>query len=55
MNFFWGRWKLVDMPLSPLGSAADRAGEHAYKDPVETGLSVVSERDEVYFRLRYTF
>jgi hypothetical protein len=30
-------------------------GQNAYKDHVETGLGVVRDRDEFFFRLRYSF
>jgi hypothetical protein len=55
MNFFFGRWQTVDMPIQGLGTVGGESGKLAYQESVENGLSVVRERDEVYLRLRYTF
>jgi len=56
MNFFFGRWQTVDMPIQGLGTVSGaEAGKLAYQESVENGLSVVRERDEIYLRLRYTF
>jgi hypothetical protein len=55
LNFFFGRWQTVDMPIQGLGTVAGESGKLAYQESVENGLSVVRERDEFYLRLRYTF
>jgi hypothetical protein len=56
LNAFWGRVQQVEAPLLPLGTAgAAGAGlgqQHAY---VENGLSTIRDRDELFFRIRYTF
>jgi hypothetical protein len=55
MNFFWGRWQVADMPLQGLGAVGNEVGKNAYKVPVENGLAVVRNNDEVFLRIRYTF
>jgi hypothetical protein len=55
MNFFFGRFETVDMPIAPLGVIGTEAGHKAYQDGAENALAVVRERDEAYVRLRYTF
>ncbi|MCX5740676.1 MAG: hypothetical protein NTZ61_19680, partial [Proteobacteria bacterium] len=55
MNFFFGRFETVNTPIAPLGVIGTEAGRDAYKDGAENALAVVRERDEAYFRLRYTF
>jgi hypothetical protein len=55
LNFFFGRWQTVDMPIQGLGTLGGESGRLAYQESVENGLSVVRERDEFYLRLRYTF
>jgi hypothetical protein len=55
LAMFMGRQQLVDMPTNPIGGAQNRTGPHAFKDPVENGLSPIRDRDEVFLRLRYTF
>jgi hypothetical protein len=54
MAFFWGRTQDFD-PLSMPRALGNRVGQNAYRDHVETGLGVVRDRDEFFFRLRYTF
>src|SRR5690606_26529329 len=54
-NFFFGRQQLVDSAVSELRAGTNRTGAHAYKDPVENGLSPLRDRDEIYMTLRYTF
>jgi hypothetical protein len=54
MNFFFGRYQRRTPYLMPT-AIDNRVGRHAYQDFVEPGLSVVRDRDEVNFRLRYTF
>jgi len=55
MNFFFGRFQTVDMPIHGLATIGGESGALAYQESVENGLAVVRERDEVYLRLRYTF
>ncbi|MEB2345437.1 MAG: hypothetical protein OZ948_11915 [Deltaproteobacteria bacterium] len=55
LNFFFGRWQTVDMPIQGLGTVGGESGKLAYQESVENGLAVVRERDEFYMRLRYTF
>jgi len=55
VNAFFGRISLNEMPINEVGPASNRQGQHAYSDGVENGLSLVRDRDEVFFRLRYTF
>jgi hypothetical protein len=55
MNFFYGRFERVDIPIAPLGVIGTEAGHMAYEDGAENALAVVRERDEAYLRLRYTF
>ena len=55
MNFFFGRFQTVDMPIQGLGTVGGESGRLAYQESVENGLAVVRERDEFYMRLRYTF
>src|SRR5262245_56458742 len=54
-NYFFGRGQLKDMPVRGYAPSSLRAGENLYKDGVENGLSLIRHRDEVFFRLRYTF
>ena len=54
MNFFYGRSQQRVPYLNP-PAIGNRVGSHAYKDFVDPGLTVVQDRDEFYFRLRYTF
>jgi hypothetical protein len=55
LNYFWGRQQWVDSPVNDLHAGLDRTGSHAYQDSVQNGLSVLSNRDEVYMTIRYTF
>ena len=54
MALFWGRSQSFDM-LSMPRALGNRVGTNAYQDHVETGLGVVRDRDEFFFRLRYSF
>jgi hypothetical protein len=54
-NYFFGRGQLKAMPVRGFAPAVLRAGENLYRDGVENVLSPIRHRDEVYFRLRYTF
>jgi hypothetical protein len=52
---FWGRDQTTTPPITTVGSPPFRAGAWANTDFVENGLSPIRERDEIFFRLRYTF
>jgi hypothetical protein len=54
-NYFFGRGQLKDMPVRGFAPTSLRAGENLYKDGVENVLSLIRHRDEIFFRLRYTF
>jgi hypothetical protein len=51
---FTGREQFRRMSLEPT-NLSSRAGQHAYTEVVENGLSAVRDRDEVFLRIRYTF
>jgi hypothetical protein len=51
---FWGRYQSKQYPLNPL-SLDNQAGKDSYSTWVENGISVVRQRDEAFFNLRYTF
>ena len=55
LGFFFGRTELTDMAVNPIGPTSNRIGPDAYKNAVETGIALVRDRDEIFFRLRYTF
>jgi hypothetical protein len=55
INLFWGRGELRDMPVRGFAPSVNRADDHIYKDGTENVLSVIRNRDEAYFRLRWTF
>jgi hypothetical protein len=52
---FWGRWYSNNMPVNPFATVTQQTGQNAYTTFTEPGLSVIRDRDEAYFRLRYTF
>jgi hypothetical protein len=54
-SLFMGGQQLVEMPVNGIAPAGARAGNNAYMDGFEPGLSVVRDRDEVWMTLRYTF
>jgi hypothetical protein len=54
-NYFFGRGQLKSMPVRGFAPAISRAGENRYRDGVENVLALIRHRDEVFFRLRYTF
>ena len=54
LAFFYGRWQGRTPFLMP-NALSNRVGSGAYTDHVENGLSVVRDRDEFFFRIRYTF
>ena len=43
------------MQVRAFAPTSTRAGSNAYKDGVENVLTQIRNRDEAYFRLRYTF
>jgi hypothetical protein len=51
---FWGRYQSKQYPINPL-SLDNQVGRGAYTNWVDNGISVVRQRDEVFFNLRYTF
>ena len=52
---FMGREFLVDMQNNGIGPPGNRLGDNAYKNSTPAGLGIVRDRDEVFFKLRYTF
>jgi hypothetical protein len=54
-NYFFGHPQLKSMPVRGFAPASNRAGADTYKDGVENVLTAIRHRDEVFFRLRYTF
>jgi hypothetical protein len=52
--FFWGAVKYTDMPLANL-TLGNRGGSRPYENGTYNGIGIVRERDEIFFRLRYTF
>ena len=50
-----GREFLVDMATNGIGPPGNRLGDNAYKNSTPAGLGIVRDRDEVFFKLRYTF
>jgi hypothetical protein len=52
---FLGKWRGQAMPLNPIATVDQQTGKDAYQTFSEPGLSLIRDRDEVYFRLRYTF
>jgi hypothetical protein len=55
VNWFYGRFEQRDIPLNPISSVDTQVGADAYHQGVENALAVVRDRDEVFFRLRYTW
>jgi len=51
---FAGRWKRFDRSIAEVGTG-NRIGRHRDASWTEPGLSAIRERDEIFFRLRYTF
>jgi hypothetical protein len=52
---FWGREQTATPQIAGVGDPPFRAGAFYDTDFVESGLSPIRERDEVFFRLRYTY
>jgi hypothetical protein len=55
VNWFFGSPELRSNPLLPVSRVSTQVGHHAYQQGVENALAVVRDRDEVFFRLRYTW
>jgi hypothetical protein len=58
MAYFFGKPDYTDQPLTgiaPAGNASDRDSDHLYKSRRNGGLAIVSDRDEIWARIRYTF
>ena len=53
--WFFGRPDLRPMPINEISPAVNRAGRNAYRNAVDNGLSGVSQRDEIYLKLRWAF
>jgi hypothetical protein len=54
MAFFFGRYQEREPFIMPQ-ALGNRTGSNQYVDFVENGLAVVRDRDEFFFRFRYTF
>jgi hypothetical protein len=54
-NWFFGRFEMRDNWVNPVSSVDTQVGEDAYHQGVENALALVRDRDEVFFRLRYTW
>jgi hypothetical protein len=52
--FFMGRFQRRELPLNQL-SLGNQRGRHSYYSHTEQALAQVRDRDEVFFKLRYTF
>jgi len=52
---FLGRYRGQTMALNPIATPGQNTGGDAYKTFYTPGLSVIKDRDEAYFKLRYTF
>jgi hypothetical protein len=55
MSWFFGRGEFVPMPVRGFAPDANRAGPNAYQDGVTRLLNLISRRDEIWMRLRWTF
>jgi hypothetical protein len=55
VNWFFGEAQLRANPLLPVSTVDTQVRHHAYQQGVENALAVVRDRDEVFFRLRYTW
>ncbi|RIL00796.1 MAG: hypothetical protein DCC71_18630 [Proteobacteria bacterium] len=54
-NWFFGRFEMRDIPVNQVSRIDTQVGEDAYRQGVENALALVRDRDEVFFRLRYTW
>jgi hypothetical protein len=55
MLYFFGRTQLVDMPVRDIAPATNRVGPDAYKNGVDSDLSLIRKRDELFMRVRWSF
>jgi hypothetical protein len=55
VNWFFGNTELRSNQLLPVSAVDNQVGKDAYHQGVENALAVVRDRDEVFFRLRYTW
>ncbi len=56
VNSFFGRFQKREAALVPIGVAGNGGGgQGAHKSWTEQGLSLVRDRDELFFRARYSF
>jgi hypothetical protein len=55
LNFFFGRRRLIDMPVREFAPAGNRAGDDAYKSGVDNAISTFRDNDEIWLKLRWTF
>ncbi len=56
VNSFFGRFQKREAALVPIGVAGNGGGGRgAHKSWTEQGLSLVRDRDELFFRARYSF
>ena len=55
VSFFFGKSEFVPMPVRGFAPDANRAGPNAYNDGVTRLLNLISRRDEMWMRLRWTF
>jgi len=51
---FWGRFQSKQYPITP-SSLENHVGDGSYRAWVENGIAPVRDKDEVFFKLRYTF
>jgi hypothetical protein len=52
---FFGRWYSNNLAVNSFADVVQQTGQNAYTTFSEPGLSLIRDRDEAYFRLRYTF
>jgi hypothetical protein len=52
---FFGRWYSNNLAVNSFTDVVQQTGQNAYTTFSEPGLSLIRDRDEAYFRLRYTF
>jgi hypothetical protein len=55
VSAFFGTVESIEPPLVGVGGNAGGAGAGSQRATVERGLSTVRDRDEFFFRVRYTF
>ena len=57
LNYFFGRTQLRDAPINGIAPGQNYAfnASNRYQEPTDQLLSVIRDRDELFFRLRYSF